>query len=73
MTKSFSDMFHLSVFQHMNVLLILVMASLINGYTLSDVQRLKKELLTDSGYDRNLRPILNQSRPMEVNIYILSR
>ena len=48
------------------VLLILLIIGLAKGYTISHVQRLKKELFTDSGYDRHTRPILNQSTPMQV-------
>ena len=48
------------------VLLIPLIKGLAKGYTISDVQSLKKELFTDSGYDRHTRPILNQSTSMQV-------
>ena len=38
------------------------------GYSLSDVKRLKKELLNDTNYDKSLRPSLNQTKPTEVCI-----
>ena len=53
------------------VLLIPIITGLAKGYTISDVQRLKKELFTDSGYDRHTRPILNQSTPMLVTTAFL--
>ena len=39
-------------------------------YSFTDVQDLKKDLFIDKAYDKTIRPILNQSRAIEVNLNV---
>lgn len=60
--------------KHISKLVFLQLCSMTTyatGYMLSDLQRLKKELLIDQSYDRSMRPVLNHSLPIEVCIKIL--
>ena len=50
----------------------LMVLQYVSGQSLSDVKKLKKELFTDSGYDRKIRPSLNQTTPTEVCIVLNS-
>ena len=52
---------------HVGVLMIITMVgNLIECYSLADVQRLKADLLSNSTYDRTMRPIYNQSQAIQV-------
>ena len=61
-------MFRLASYWIGNALLIIGTALVLqaDGYTLSDVQNLKKDLITDRNYDKSMRPIFNQSKAIEV-------
>ena len=48
----------------------LMVLQYVSGQSLSDVKKLKKELFTDSGYDRKIRPSLNQTSQTEVCIVL---
>ena len=41
------------------------------GHKLSDVKRLKTSLFLKDSYDKTLRPVMNQSKPIKVGINIL--
>ena len=38
------------------------------GYSMSDLKRLKMELLNETIYDKSVRPSLNQSKSIEVSL-----
>ena len=42
----------------------------VSAYSLTDIKTLKKELLTDTVYDRKIRPTLDQTKPTEVCYFL---
>ena len=59
---------------HVGVLIIITMVGKqAECYSLADVQRLKVDLLSNSTYDRTMRPIYNQSQAIQVKYIYTSQ